>query len=135
MLFSIRIWILVSIQFVLLTLIHFALTPGSHLCPTGINEQPIRIGRSKFAPFPFFKGGLWNGAHIRQISASANFTDGNSHKFALYAVDWDRKGGFETIQVVDATTDAVLAEKTQDLIRHHSSHHKSISSAGVLSSA
>jgi len=37
-----------------------------------------------------------------------NFTDGNSHPFALYSVDWDSKGRSETIQIVDASTNAVL---------------------------
>ena len=41
-----------------------------------------------------------------------NFTDGNSHKFALYAVDWDNGGRSETVQIVDANTNAVLNTET-----------------------
>jgi hypothetical protein len=37
-----------------------------------------------------------------------NFTDGNSHQLALYALDWDSQGRAETIQIVDANTNAVL---------------------------
>src|SRR5262249_10315788 len=37
-----------------------------------------------------------------------NFTDGKSHQFALYAVDWDSTVRAETIQIVDANTEAVL---------------------------
>ncbi len=49
----------------------------------------------------------WNGSYDFNV----NFTDGNSHQLALYALDWDSYGGVpraETIQVVDATTNAVL---------------------------
>ena len=41
-----------------------------------------------------------------------NFTDGNSHKFALYAVDWDNNGRSETVQIVDATSGTVLDTET-----------------------
>src|SRR4029077_1138869 len=37
-----------------------------------------------------------------------NFTDGNAHQFALYAVDWDSTTRVETIQIVDANSNAVL---------------------------
>ena len=42
------------------------------------------------------------------FSFDVNFTDGNSHQFALYAVDWDGQGRSETIQVQDAATEALL---------------------------
>jgi len=42
------------------------------------------------------------------FSFDVNLTDGNPHPFALYAVDWDARGRTETIQVVDANTNAVL---------------------------
>jgi len=42
------------------------------------------------------------------FSLDVNFTDGNSHPVALYAVDWDDNGRAETIQVLDANTNAVL---------------------------
>jgi hypothetical protein len=41
-----------------------------------------------------------------------NLTDGNPHQFALYALDWDANGRSETIQVVDANTNAVLDTRT-----------------------
>ncbi|MGH9691133.1 MAG: hypothetical protein ACRD4C_08680 [Candidatus Acidiferrales bacterium] len=34
---------------------------------------------------------------------SLTFNDGNSHRFALYAVDWDTQGRSETIQITDNT--------------------------------
>jgi len=37
-----------------------------------------------------------------------NFTDGQAHQFALYALDWDSQGRSETIQILDARTGAVL---------------------------
>jgi hypothetical protein len=42
------------------------------------------------------------------FSFDLNLTDGNSHQFALYALDWDTTARAETIQVVDANTAAVL---------------------------
>ncbi len=42
------------------------------------------------------------------FSFDLNFTDGNSHQFALYALDWDTTARAETFQVVDANTAAVL---------------------------
>ncbi len=46
------------------------------------------------------------------FSLSVNFTDGNSHELALYAVDWDDRGRSETIQITDANTQAVLDTET-----------------------
>ena len=37
-----------------------------------------------------------------------NFTDGSAHQFALYALDWDSTARAETIQIVDASSNAVL---------------------------
>jgi len=42
------------------------------------------------------------------VSFDVNFTDGNTHQFALYAIDWDNPGRAESIQVLDAATEAVL---------------------------
>jgi hypothetical protein len=42
------------------------------------------------------------------FSIDVNVTDGNSHQFALYAVDWDNRGRTENIQVVDGQTNTVL---------------------------
>src|SRR6266850_389652 len=41
-----------------------------------------------------------------------NFTDGNPHQFALYALDWDANGRTETFQVLDANSNAVLDTRT-----------------------
>ena len=46
------------------------------------------------------------------FSMNVNFTDGNAHQFALYALDWDKSGRAETIQIQDATTNAVLDTRT-----------------------
>jgi hypothetical protein len=42
------------------------------------------------------------------FSFDVNFTDGNPHQFALYAVDWDGQGRAETVQVQDAATEELL---------------------------
>ena len=42
------------------------------------------------------------------FSLDVNFTDGNPHQFALYALDWDNRGRAETIQVLDAATKSTL---------------------------
>jgi hypothetical protein len=41
-----------------------------------------------------------------------NFTDGKSHQFALYALDWDNRGRTETVQIVDANSGATLDTRT-----------------------
>ena len=46
------------------------------------------------------------------FSFDVNLSDGNLHQFALYALDWDAKGRTETIQVVDANSNAVLDTRT-----------------------
>ncbi len=42
------------------------------------------------------------------FSADVNFADGNTHQLALYTVDWDNQGRSETVQILDASTAAVL---------------------------
>ena len=42
------------------------------------------------------------------FSIDLNLTDGNAHRVALYAVDWDSAGRSETIEVRDAVTNALL---------------------------
>jgi Concanavalin A-like lectin/glucanases superfamily/Abnormal spindle-like microcephaly-assoc'd, ASPM-SPD-2-Hydin len=46
--------------------------------------------------------------NVPTFSVDVSVTDGKTHQFALYAVDWDERGRAETIQVVDAQTKAVL---------------------------
>jgi pro-kumamolisin-like protein len=65
---------------------------------------------------------LQNGADTGRIAATwyvtgtfdfdVNFTDGNLHRFALYAVDWDASGRSETFQILDANTNAILDTRT-----------------------
>jgi hypothetical protein len=43
-----------------------------------------------------------------QFQLVLNFTDGQIHPFTLYAVDWDKLGRSETIQILDAATGTVL---------------------------
>jgi hypothetical protein len=47
-----------------------------------------------------------------RFSLNINFTDGNSHQVAVYALDWDSQNRAETIQVVDAGSGAVLDSRT-----------------------
>ena len=42
------------------------------------------------------------------FTIDVNLTDGNPHKVALYALDWDSSARSETINVLDAVTGAVL---------------------------
>ena len=46
------------------------------------------------------------------LTLDINSTDGNSHQVALYAVDWDSRSRSQTIQVVDATSNAVLDSRS-----------------------
>jgi hypothetical protein len=48
----------------------------------------------------------------RTFTFDVNFTDGNSHTFALYALDWDNFGRAETVQILDANTNAVLDSRS-----------------------
>jgi hypothetical protein len=49
---------------------------------------------------------------IQSFSIDIDITDGNSHRVALYALDWDSKGRTEAIQVVDPQTQAVLDSRS-----------------------
>jgi len=42
------------------------------------------------------------------FSFDVNLTDGKTHQIALYVLDWDAQGRSETIQILDATTNAAL---------------------------
>jgi hypothetical protein len=46
------------------------------------------------------------------FTIDVNLTDGQVHDLALYAVDWDSAGRNEQIQVIDATSGAVLDTET-----------------------
>ena len=46
------------------------------------------------------------------FSFNVNLTDSATHQLALYAVDWDNQGRSETIQIVNAATNAVLDTRT-----------------------
>jgi hypothetical protein len=46
------------------------------------------------------------------FSFNVNFTDNNTHRVALYTLDWDSKGRSETIQVSDASSGATLSTQT-----------------------
>jgi len=50
--------------------------------------------------------------YISSFNFNVNFTDGNSHPFELYALDWDSSGRSETIQIVDPSTNTVLDTRT-----------------------
>jgi len=47
-----------------------------------------------------------------------NFTDGNSHRFALYALDWDSSARAESVQIVDANSGAVLDTRNLSLFNN-----------------
>jgi hypothetical protein len=61
---------------------------------------------------------LQNGANTGRLAATwfsgssfnfdVNVTDGSTHQFGLYAIDWDNGGRAESIQIADASTLAVL---------------------------
>jgi hypothetical protein len=53
----------------------------------------------------------WYSQHFSSppsFTFNVDFTDGNTHQVALYALDWDSSGRAETIQIVDANTNTVL---------------------------
>src|SRR5712664_430300 len=47
-----------------------------------------------------------------------NFTDGTTHRFALYALDWDSTARAESIQIVDANSGAVLDTRNISLFNN-----------------
>jgi hypothetical protein len=46
------------------------------------------------------------------FSFNLNFTDGQTHQVAFYAVDWDNSGRAEKIQIQDGTTGSPLDTET-----------------------
>jgi hypothetical protein len=63
---------------------------------TGANTSRIAACWYNYTPFSF----------------DVNFTDGNTHQFGLYLLDWDSQSRMETIQVRDAATNALLNGQT-----------------------
>jgi hypothetical protein len=54
----------------------------------------------------------WYTQPSASYTLDVNFTDGNAHQFALYAVDWDSAGRVDTIQVIDTNTGNQLDLRT-----------------------
>ncbi len=50
----------------------------------------------------------WDG--VPAFNFDVNFTDGNTHQLAIYALDWDSYSGIraETVQILDAATGALI---------------------------
>jgi hypothetical protein len=55
--------------------------------------------------------------NVSSLNFDVNFTDGNTHQLALYALDWDSTARAETLQIVDANTNVVL--DTQNVFSFH----------------
>ena len=47
----------------------------------------------------------------KSIEFDLNLTDGQMHQIALYALDWDRNGRDQTVELRDAATDALLDKR------------------------
>src|SRR6266498_38707 len=66
--------------------------------------------------------GLQKAANIDRLAATwyatsmfsldVNLTDGLTHRVALYCLDWDKRGRAQTLDVVDASTNALLDSRT-----------------------
>jgi hypothetical protein len=54
----------------------------------------------------------WYGTSYGSTAFSISVALASSHQLALYAVDWDRQGRSETIQILDASTKNVLDTRT-----------------------
>ena len=48
------------------------------------------------------------GTAARHLVSTSNMTDGKTHQFSMYALDWDFRGRSETVQITDANTGWVL---------------------------
>lgn len=57
------------------------------------------------------------------FSINVNVTDGNTHRVALYLLDWDSASRGETISILDASTNAVLS--TQSFSGFHNGEYVS----------
>jgi hypothetical protein len=47
-----------------------------------------------------------------KFSVDVNLTDGQSHRVSIYSVDWDSMGRAQTVEVLDATSGAVLDSRS-----------------------
>jgi len=54
----------------------------------------------------------WFNTNAPAFSFDVNFTDGKSHEFSLYALDWDERQRAETIQIVDPSTNSQLDSRS-----------------------
>jgi hypothetical protein len=54
----------------------------------------------------------WYSGGGTTFTIDINLTDGQAHDLALYFLDWLNGGRVETVQIIDATTDAVLDTET-----------------------
>jgi hypothetical protein len=71
---------------------------------------------------------LQNGSNTGRIASQwftystftfdVNFTDGKTHQFALYALDWDSTTRAESVQIVDANSSVVLDTRNVSLFHN-----------------
>src|SRR5229473_4011730 len=71
---------------------------------------------------------LQNGSNTGRIASQwftystfdfdVNFTDGKTHQFALYALDWDNGARAESVQIVDANSSVVLDTRNVSLFNN-----------------
>ncbi len=71
---------------------------------------------------------LQNGSNTGRIASQwftystfdfdVNFTDGNTHRFALYALDWDSTTRAESVQILDANSGVVLDTRNVSLFHN-----------------
>jgi hypothetical protein len=41
-----------------------------------------------------------------------NLVDGNSHRVALYCLDWDRRGRIQTVEILDGLTGTIIDSRS-----------------------
>jgi hypothetical protein len=72
---------------------------------TGLySEEPVTDPRALLLPGSSSTRILATWENNPSFSFDLNITDGKSHEFALYALDWDSKGRLETIEIDDAVS-------------------------------
>lgn len=72
----------------------------------GTEVRDLQVSSS--SPTNVRQASCWYTSSSTSFDLDVNITDGNTHQFALYALDWDSGGRAETVQVVDGATGAVL---------------------------